>query len=138
MMGRGFGYPGGGFGQGRGFGRGFASPGFFPGAGIAGFLLLAATLALVTVAFWQLYKKAGYEGGLGLLMLIPFVNVAAMLFLAFAEWPVLKELRECRAGATPTVAEAGASSPARERIEETGVTGTEPETEPESTEKPKE
>ncbi|RJQ50819.1 MAG: hypothetical protein C4521_13595 [Actinobacteria bacterium] len=64
-------------------------------------LLAVVGTAILVVVFWQLYKKAGYEGGLGLMMLVPFVNVAAMLFLAFSEWPVLKELREAREADTP-------------------------------------
>lgn len=56
--------------------------------------IFAVTTVVLAVAFYQLYKKAGYNGMLGLLMLIPGVNLAMMLFLAFVDWPVLKQLRE--------------------------------------------
>lgn len=57
-------------------------------------LVLLATLALTVFVFWRIFKRAGYGGLLGLLMLVPGVNVAMMLYLAFAEWPVLKRVRE--------------------------------------------
>ncbi len=58
------------------------------------FVVFGVTMLVLAIAFYQLYKKAGYNGLLGLLMLIPGVNLAMMLFLAFADWPVLKQARE--------------------------------------------
>lgn len=82
-------------------------PGGFPGGpGPRGGLLLPPGVMLVllglgavvtAVAFWQIYRRAGLNGALGLLMIIPGVNLVMMLWFAFAEWPVLKELREQRA-----------------------------------------
>lgn len=82
-------------------------PGGFPGGpGPRGGLLLPPGMMLVLlglgavvtgVAFWQIYRKAGLSGALGLLMIIPGVNLVMMLWFAFTEWPVLKELREQRA-----------------------------------------
>jgi len=48
------------------------------------FLLM---LALVIVPFWRIFTKAGFSGWLSLLMLVPLVNLLALYFLAFAEWP---------------------------------------------------
>ncbi len=39
---------------------------------------------------WRIFKKAGFPGPLGLLMLVPIVNILMILFLAFAPWPALK------------------------------------------------
>ena len=54
--------------------------------------LFAFLLALVlpTIAFWKICSKAGFPGALGLLMLVPVGNIILMLYLAFAQWPILK------------------------------------------------
>lgn len=52
------------------------------------FLLMAA---LVVVPFWRIFTKAGYSGWFSLLMLVPVVNIAALYFLAFADWPRLRD-----------------------------------------------
>ena len=38
----------------------------------------------------------GYSGAIGLLACLPGVNVIAAYFLAFSEWPVLRELARLR------------------------------------------
>jgi uncharacterized membrane protein YhaH (DUF805 family) len=63
--------------------------------------LLFAFVFLVVVAIkllicCKIFSKAGYSWALGLLMLIPIVNIIMAFFLAFANWPVLKELRRLR------------------------------------------
>ena len=44
--------------------------------------------------FWMIFSKAGYPGALSLTMLIPFVGFLALLYLAFAEWPIHKKMKE--------------------------------------------
>lgn len=65
-----------------------ALPGFFE------FIIIlfipAFTLILPAVAFWKICAKAGFSGALGLLMLVPVANVILLLYLAFAEWPALR------------------------------------------------
>ena len=53
---------------------------------------IAASLALTIWPFWRIFSKAGFSGWLSLLTLIPLVNIAVLLYLAFAEWPVHREL----------------------------------------------
>lgn len=68
---------------------------FLPGGPIASIaiaVLFAITLVVLAVAFYKLYEKAGFSGAIGLLMLIPVVNLGVALYLAFAEWPALAEL----------------------------------------------
>jgi len=62
-------------------------------------LFLLGALVLMVVIYWKLFSKAGYSGWLSLLMFVPLVNFGMMLFLAFSDWPVLKELRDLRARA---------------------------------------
>ena len=40
-------------------------------------------------AFWRIFSKAGYNGALSLLMLIPFVNLVVIVWFALADWPNL-------------------------------------------------
>jgi hypothetical protein len=51
-------------------------------------LLLIAFLGLaVLIPYWQIFKKAGFSPWLSLLIVIPFVNLCALYYLAFARWP---------------------------------------------------
>jgi hypothetical protein len=47
-------------------------------------------LILFIVPFWKIFSKAGFNGWLSLLMLVPGVNIILLFYLAFAEWPILK------------------------------------------------
>jgi hypothetical protein len=65
------------------------------------FALLAAFVILVAIAIklliiCKIFSKAGYSWALGLLMLIPLVNIIMAFFLAFADWPVQREVRRLR------------------------------------------
>ena len=69
--------------------------GFLAGGPLGSILLLAlfaVTLIILAIAFYRLYDKAGFSGAIGLLMLVPIVNLGVALYLAFAEWPVTAEL----------------------------------------------
>ena len=73
------------------------------------FIAVAAFIALVINLIWilifcKIFAKAGYHWALGLLMLLPVVNMFMPFFLAFADWPVRQELRALRqhAGAAPS------------------------------------
>jgi hypothetical protein len=60
-------------------------------------LLIILMMALIgVVPFYQIFKKAGYQGFLAVLMLIPLINLIMLFFLAFSDWPVLKQLRNFR------------------------------------------
>lgn len=47
---------------------------------------------LVAFSGWRVYQRAGFQGAFGLLFLLPFVNFFALLYLAYADWPVAKKL----------------------------------------------
>jgi hypothetical protein len=42
------------------------------------------------IAFWKICEKAGFPAPMGLLMLVPVVNIILPLYLAFADWPALR------------------------------------------------
>lgn len=66
---------------------------FFLGGttGIILTVVFVLTLIVLAVAFWQAYKKSGRTPALGLLMLVPVVNLGVAIHYAFTEWPILKE-----------------------------------------------
>jgi len=59
--------------------------------GVWELMVLLAVPAIVIIPFWTIFAKAGFSGALSLLMLIPLVNLVMLLYLAFAQWPALKE-----------------------------------------------
>ena len=53
-------------------------------------------LGVGVIPFWKIFSKAGYPGAMGLIMLVPFLNLIMLFYLGFAEWPVLRELERLR------------------------------------------
>ncbi len=53
-------------------------------------------LLVKTVLYCCMFAKAGYCWAMGLLMLVPFVNIIMPFVLAFGDWPVCRELRDLR------------------------------------------
>ena len=58
---------------------------------ILGLLIL---LILFVLPFWFIFKKAGFPGALGILMIVPLVNIVVLCYLAFAPWPSLQKKKE--------------------------------------------
>jgi hypothetical protein len=50
-------------------------------------LMMVFFSALIILPFCFIFKKAGYSPWLGLLMVVPIVNLVLLYFLAFSEWP---------------------------------------------------
>jgi len=57
------------------------------------FLLIVTVLIIKVFIFCKIFSKAGYCWALGLLMLVPIVNIIMHFVLAFGDWPIQKELR---------------------------------------------
>jgi hypothetical protein len=56
---------------------------------------IALTFALIFAAFlvfplWRIAKKMGYPGFIGIMALIPVVNILLAYILAFKQWPALR------------------------------------------------
>ena len=62
-----------------------------PMIGLAELTVLLLFGALVVWPYWRIFSKAGFHGALSFLLLVPLVNVGMLFFLAFAEWPALRE-----------------------------------------------
>jgi len=50
-----------------------------------------SSVVLLLIPYWRIFEKAGFPPALSLLMLIPIVNIGMIYYLAFAEWPSLKQ-----------------------------------------------
>jgi hypothetical protein len=60
-------------------------------------LFVGLTVTIITlVAYCKITAKAGYHWALGILMIVPLGNIIFPLFLAFADWPVHRELRQLK------------------------------------------
>jgi uncharacterized membrane protein YhaH (DUF805 family) len=69
-------------------------------SGIVAFVVVfyIAIIAFIIAIYWQIWRKAGYGGAWSLLMLVPLVNLIALCYLAFSDWPVTKRLRALESG----------------------------------------
>ena len=61
-------------------------------------LILLAVAVLLVLPYWFIFRKAGFDPYLSLFMLIPLVNFGMLYYLAFSEWPILKQQQK-QAGA---------------------------------------
>ena len=59
-------------------------------AGVIGLAVAVLALAVFVVSWVFICSKAGYSRWLGLLMLVPLVNVVFFLYFAFSRWPILE------------------------------------------------
>ena len=70
---------------------------------IAGVIVIIAVLvgllvtALQILIYCKIFSKAGFSWALGLLVLVPIANIIIFVYIAFADWPVQKELRSLKA-----------------------------------------
>lgn len=63
---------------------------FLPVLGPSELLVIASTVLLVAWPAWRICAKAGFPGPLGLMAILPLLNLVLLFFLAFAEWPALQ------------------------------------------------
>ncbi len=49
---------------------------------------------LVVIPAWRICQRTGYPGWVGLLILIPVVNLGLLYFIAFSAWPVERQKHE--------------------------------------------
>ena len=61
-----------------------------------GGIVITITFAVLWALIWLIiFKKAGYTYPLllGILMVIPFINIIIFLIFAFGEWTILKRIQ---------------------------------------------
>jgi hypothetical protein len=82
---------------------------------LAAFAFLYLILLLAIVAFsiwiyWRIFAKAGYNGALSLLNLVPGVGqLICILILAFGRWPIEDQLAAMQTPAAPRPPPPGSS-----------------------------
>ena len=60
-------------------------------------MLIVLIISVVQIfVFCKIFSKTGFSWALGLLMLVPIANIIMLFVLAFAEWPIERELRSYR------------------------------------------
>ncbi|MCK4829182.1 hypothetical protein KA005_76370 [bacterium] len=62
------------------------------GIGSTELLMILFFGVIFILPFWKIFTKAGFPGWLSLLMFIPIANIIILFYLAFAEWPALKNV----------------------------------------------
>ncbi len=60
------------------------------------FYVSLIVLAVKALIFCKIFSKAGYSWALGFLILVPIANIIMAFYLAFADWPVQRELRQLK------------------------------------------
>jgi len=70
--------------------------GFVPGVAEIVVILFVMVFGLVgalltVIPFWKICTKAGFPGPLALLMLVPVANFILPFYIAFAQWPALRQ-----------------------------------------------
>ena len=66
-------------------------------------MVVLVFFAFIPLIWGKIFSKAGYSGWLGLMMLIPVINLITVCWFAFTDWPVLSELARLRQSTPPTI-----------------------------------
>lgn len=61
---------------------------FLPG--LFELLIIGSLVVIGVIPFWLICSKAGFPGWISLAVLFPVLNIIFLFFLAFAEWPALR------------------------------------------------
>jgi uncharacterized membrane protein YhaH (DUF805 family) len=65
-------------------------------------IVLLAIMAFTLWVYWRIFAKAGYNGALSLLNLVPGVGpLICVIILAFGRWPIEDQLAMLQGGTTP-------------------------------------
>lgn len=54
-------------------------------------LWMLVIAVVVVVPAWKICQRTGYPGWLGILILVPVINLFLLYFLAFSNWPAFKQ-----------------------------------------------
>lgn len=55
-------------------------------------LIIVVLMTVIFIfPFWMIASKAGFPGWISLAILVPFLNIALLFFLALADWPALRQ-----------------------------------------------
>lgn len=54
-------------------------------------VVVVFAIVFLLIPYWRIFRKAGFSPALSLLMIVPLVNIAMIYYLAYADWPSLKQ-----------------------------------------------
>jgi hypothetical protein len=57
---------------------------------VASVIAVAVGVIAIVWPAWRICSRAGFPGALGLLIMVPLLNLVLLYVLAFAEWPALR------------------------------------------------
>lgn len=63
----------------------------FPEVLLIVLIVVAVFVLLLLLPYWRIFRKAGFNPALSLLMIVPLVNIIMLYVLAFSEWPSLRK-----------------------------------------------
>lgn len=66
------------------------TPSSLASMGITSLIIMLVVAVVFLIAWYKIFKKAGYPGWYVILMIIPVVNLIIFLVFAFGQWPILK------------------------------------------------
>jgi hypothetical protein len=76
-----------------------ATASFFAAFFMVYVIVIIAIVAFTIWVYWRIFTRAGFNGALSLLNLVPGVGpLICMIILAFGQWPIEAELAAARAG----------------------------------------
>lgn len=75
-----------------------AAAAVFAGVSVIIWIVMLAFIAVTFVINWRIVSKAGYNGALSLLLLIPLVGWIMMVVFAFSKWPIEQRLETLGTG----------------------------------------
>ncbi len=64
------------------------------GIGTSELVIIAVVSVIVVLPVWKIFAKAGFPGALSLTQLVPILNVIVLFYVAFAEWPIHRQLTQ--------------------------------------------
>lgn len=70
------------------------------GLGLPELIVIAFIGLVVIFPYWKIFSKAGFSRWLSLTQIIPILNLVVLFYLAFAEWPALRELNRLKQSST--------------------------------------
>lgn len=62
---------------------------------VIGIVIMAIGIVIV-VPFWKIFTKAGFSGWWSLIVIVPIIGILALYCLAFAEWPIQRDLNKLK------------------------------------------
>jgi len=66
------------------------------GLGVSELIIIMIIGIVIVLPNWKIFSKAGFSGWWSLLMIVPVVNVLLEYYLAYAEWPIQREIANLR------------------------------------------